>query len=101
MRTEEDFDLKYTSDNSIISTEFDNESQSGMLETYGDDVKQVLEIYEKTPKRVWTMLDGDEGMYLVQGFHYVNRIYYVITIEEASEENEEYLIESYENQTEE
>jgi hypothetical protein len=33
-------------------------------------------------------------MYLVQGLHYVNRIYYVITNEEAKSEFEEYLIDS-------
>lgn len=93
--TEEDFDKKYTYDNSIVSTEFDPESQAGMLETYGNDMQQVLAINKVSPMRVWTMVDGDDGMYLIQGLHYVNRIYYVITKESAKSEDEEYLIDSY------
>lgn len=97
-KTEEDFDKLYTYDSSIISEVFDPESQAGMLETYGADLKKVLEISKKHPKRVWTMIDGDEGMYLVQGYHLVNRIYYVITKEEAKSEDEEYLFDSYESE---
>ena len=41
------------------------------------------------------MIDGDDGMYLVQGYHLVNRIYYVITNEDAETEDEQYLIDSY------
>lgn len=95
--TEVDFDRKYTMDRTVKSTEFDNESQAGMLETYGDDVKQVMRIANTDPLRVWTMVDGDDGMYLVQGFHLVNRIYYVITQERAENENEEYLFELYDD----
>jgi hypothetical protein len=95
--TEADFDKHYTYDTTIVSTEFDPESQAGMLETYGDDMQTVLEINKKSPLRVWTMVDGDDGMYLLQGLHYVNRIYYVITNEEAKSENEEYLIDNYED----
>ena len=97
MKTEADFDKRYTYDASVVSTEFDPESQAGMLETYGDDLKLVLKINKKTPMRVWTMVDGDDGMYLLQGYHLVNRIYYVITNEEAKSEDEEYLIDSYED----
>ena len=98
MKTEEDFDKRYTYDTTVISTEFDPESQQGMLETYGDDIKLVLKINKKTPLRVWTMVDGDNGMYLIQGYHLVNRIYYVITNEHAQSEDEEYLIDSYESE---
>ena len=98
MRTEEDFDKRYTYDTTVVSTEFDPDSQAGMLETYGADIKLVLDIANKTPLRVWTMVDGDDGMYLVQGYHLVNRIYYVITNEEAQSEDEEYLIDSYESE---
>lgn len=98
MKTEADFDKRYTYDTSVVSTEFDPESQAGMLETYGDDLKLVLKINKKTPMRVWTMVDGDDGMYLLQGYHLVNRIYYVITNEKAKSEDEEYLIDSYESE---
>lgn len=98
MRTEEDFDKRYTYDTTVVSTVFDPDSQAGMLETYGADIKLVLDIANKTPLRVWTMVDGDDGMYLVQGYHLVNRIYYVITNEPAQSEDEEYLIDSYESE---
>jgi hypothetical protein len=98
MSTEADFDKRYTYDMSVFSSTFDPESQAGMLETYGDDMQTVLEINKKTPLRVWTMIDGDDGMYLVQGLHYVNRIYYVITTEPAQSEDEEYLIDSYDDE---
>ncbi len=93
--TEEDFDNKYTYDTTIVSTEFDPESQIGMLETYGDDMLQVRAINKIAPMRLWTMVDGEHGMYLLQGLHYVNRIYYVVTNEEAESEDEEYLIDLY------
>lgn len=93
--TEEDFDNKYTYDTTIVSTEFDPESQAGMLETYGDDMLQVRAINKISPMRLWTMVDGEHGMYLLQGLHYVNRLYYVVTNEEAESEDEEYLIDLY------
>ena len=96
--TEIDFDRKYTYDDSIVSENFETK---GMLETFGSDYDQVLEINEKDPMRLWTMIDGDDGMYLVQGYHIVNRIYYVVTKEQAESEFEEYLIDSYESELEE
>jgi hypothetical protein len=97
MKTGEDFDELYNYDTSITSTNFES---MGMLETFGDDIQTVLEINKNSPLRVWTMVDGDDGMYLVQGLHYVNRIYYVITTEPAQSEDEEYLIDSYDDDEE-
>jgi len=93
--TEEDFDTQYTYDETILSDEFDNDSQLGMLETYGTDIKKVIKIANTTPKKVWTMIDGDYGMELVAGYHLCNRIYYVITNENWKDENESYLIQDY------
>ena len=93
--TEEDFDKKYTPDNSIHSKNFD---AKGQLETFGEDIKKVLEINKNTPKRVWTALDGEAGIYFSAGYHLVNRIYYIITKEEWTDEDEEYLV--HENEEE-
>ena len=91
MKSLDVFDETYTVDNSIKSEFFD--SNQGMLETFGDDLKLATEINKKTPLRVWTAIDSDNGdVVLVNGFHFVNRIYYVITKENAKNENEEYLI---------
>lgn len=94
-KTINDFDLKYTLDTSIQSNEFIGEGEEGMLETYGKDMEKVLEINKTSPMRLWTMVDGEEGMILIQGLHYVNRIYYVVTEQEAESKNEEYLFEDY------
>ena len=48
-----------------------------LLETYGKDLDLVK---ASDPKRVWTIVEGDSGdLYLVAGFHTVNRLNYVIT----------------------
>jgi hypothetical protein len=84
---EKSFEDIYTYDSSVESEDLD---QQGMLETYGNDMNKVLEIYEESPRRVWTAVDGDDGVYLINGLHYVNRVYYVITVEEG-EEDESFL----------
>lgn len=51
------------------------------FETFGDEYKFVLETNEIDPRRIWTLIDGDEGTYVVDGWHYVNRICYFVTEE--------------------
>jgi hypothetical protein len=95
---EDDFDNKYTYDDSLKSKVFDSEDgQIGMFETYGEDIKLILELVnsKKNKKRVWTMVDSDDGMYLIAGYHLINRIYYVVTKEEWSDQDESYLIQEY------
>ena len=46
------------------------------FETYGDEVNFVA---SQDPMTVWTEMDGDNGVYLVNGMHYVNRIQYYVT----------------------
>lgn len=81
----EDFFSNYTMDTSVQSTEFDPVEQEGQFETYGEDIKHVLRVAEQHPRRVWTLLDGEENVILVNGFHYVNRICYFITNEDGTE----------------
>lgn len=98
MKTEDDFDRKYTMDSTVKSIAMCPESQVGMLETYDEDYQTVKRIYEQNPLRVWTMVDCDNGMCLIQGLHHVNRIYYMITVEPAENEFEEYLFDEYEGE---
>jgi hypothetical protein len=49
------------------------------FETYGDEYDAVKKAHEINPKIVWTEVDGDEGSYIVAGWHFVNRIHYYIT----------------------
>lgn len=95
MKTDLEFDKKYTMYSDIKSIEMCPESQTGMFETYGNDFQTVLKIYKENPLKVWTMVDGDDGMYLVNGLCYVNRVYYMLTNENAENEFEEYLFDSY------
>ena len=102
-KNEEDFDQNYTYDNSIKSAVFDVESQHGMFETYSPDIDHVLRLanHPLEKRRVWTMIDSNEGMYLIAGYHLVNRIYHVITNEAWIDEDEEYLIQEYSENDEE
>lgn len=51
-----------------------------LLETYGDEHQKVLEANQLDPRTVWTLIDGDDGKsYVVNGYHHVNRIAYMIT----------------------
>ena len=45
-------------------------------ETYGHELEYVCLQPNST---VWTEMDGDEGVYIVQGYHLANRIQYYIT----------------------
>jgi len=65
-----------------------------MFETYGED----LEFVAKTPDEfVWTWVDGDEGTWLMSGFHWINRIGYFVTEKELEEDFLEIQIDIYED----
>jgi hypothetical protein len=54
-----------------------------MYETYGADLavvtKRAANINAKAHRKVWTLVEGDAGQYVVDGYHRVNRIGYFIT----------------------
>ena len=50
-----------------------------MFETYGDEHEHVLFVYDREPKKVWTVVDVDGDLVVVDGYHHVNRIGYLIT----------------------
>ncbi len=53
-----------------------------MFETYGEELGHVLFILKNpdTAKTVWTIIDDNNGtMYYGAGFHYINRLGYLIT----------------------
>lgn len=49
------------------------------FETHGVELGYVLATADLEPNRVWTVVDGDDGTYIVNGYHLVNRIHYLIT----------------------
>jgi hypothetical protein len=70
-----------------------------MFETYGEEVGIVLGVNRFDMNKVWTLVDGDEGMWITNGFHYVNRIGYFITEipYEGKDEFFDVLYDSYED----
>ena len=64
-----------------------------MFETYGEEIAFVVE-QSRTSKKVWTIIESDEKMYIVAGFHYINRVGYMITEEAWSSGDEEVELDS-------
>ena len=69
-----------------------------MFETYGEDLDYVWQAAQDNPKKVWTIIEGDEGMYYASGFHRVNRMGFLICEVEFDEEMDVKLegVEDYE-----
>jgi hypothetical protein len=60
------------------------------FETYGIDLEFVRSVYETDPKKVWTLVEGDDGnLYISSGYHLVNRLNYFITKNPCELEYEE------------
>ncbi|WP_437193957.1 hypothetical protein [Planctomicrobium sp. SH527] len=56
-----------------------------LFETYGEELEFVR---GQDIRFVWTLIDGDDGdMYLVSGFHRVNRVGYLISSKPIPEGN--------------
>jgi hypothetical protein len=48
-----------------------------LFETYDEELAFVR---RQDPRTVWTLVDGDDdGQYLMSGFHFVNRIGYLVS----------------------
>jgi phosphate-selective porin len=64
----------------VNNASFQDENGNGiMFETYGIELGYVLGVASHRPNTVWTYVDGDEGTYVTNGYHLVNRIGYFIT----------------------
>ena len=61
-----------------------------MYETFGEELEYVK---QQPNKRIWTIVDGDgDDLIIIAGFHFVNRLGYLITDKEWEDENETYVI---------
>ena len=60
--------------------------EQNTFETYGEEQDYV---FAQDPKFVWTEVDGEEGCYIIAGYHWVNRIQYYITNRPWEDENTE------------
>jgi len=60
-----------------------------MYETFGKEVEYVK---RKLNKNIWTIVDNEDGeLIIIAGFHFVNRLGYLITPEAWEDEYEEYI----------
>jgi len=84
--TEEQFEEQFT----LVENHLDdNASWSGaMFETYGEELEYV-QMKAQKGNNVWTIIEGDDDtMFIFSGVHLVNRMGYLITREEWTEETE-------------
>ena len=52
------------------------------FEIYGEELDYVRSVADTEPRRVWTLVEGDDSnLYIVAGYHLVNRLNYFITKE--------------------
>lgn len=48
-----------------------------LFETYGEELEFVR---QQDPRNIWTLIDGEDGdLYVLSGFHCVNRIGYLLS----------------------
>lgn len=70
-----------------------NASYDGhMFETFGDELEFVQAMSRKKPLTVWTITDCDGTLVIGEGYHYVNRMGYLITKVPAQADTQ-YIIE--------
>ena len=71
------------------------------FETYGVELDYVLSIANSEPARVWTLVEGDDGLYITSGYHLVNRLNYFVTKNPCELEYEDVPYWIYEDEEEE
>jgi hypothetical protein len=59
-----------------------------MFETFGAELDYVLGIDRANPRRIATLIDGEEGMAIASGYHLVNRLGYFVLAEPFAEDFE-------------
>lgn len=56
----------------------DNHFREGtqLFETYGEELEFLL---QHKREHIWTEVDGEDGVYIINGYHLANRIGYYLT----------------------
>jgi hypothetical protein len=84
------WDAKYQPIKNQYTQKQEGEFVEDKFETYGDDLEFVRSVYETDPRKVWTLVEGDDGnLYITSGYHLVNRLNYFITKNPCEFEYEE------------
>ena len=61
-----------------------------LFETYGAEVEMIAAVSAARPASVWTVIEGDSGhRFLSAGFHVVNRVGYLLTVNPWTDANME------------
>ena len=104
MKTDTEFYAKYNTEyNHVLLKELQAKEDTGstlpedmcsfggcMYETFGEELEYIK---TQSNNRIWTIVDGDDDdLLIIAGFHFVNRLGYLVTDTEWSNENEIYLI---------
>ena len=86
MKTLDEFEIRFQP----IKNCFDKSAayEGAWFETFGEEESFVR---NANPKTVWTIVEGDESTWLIAGFHFVNRLGYLITQTPWTSETETYL----------
>jgi len=104
--TDDDFFSKYTCEyNRVMQSKLAEQEDNGrttiedmapyngcMYETYDEEYQRVKEMVAQNPKRVWTIINCDGWEGIVAGWHWVNRMGYLITEQEWESDEEEYTV---------
>ena len=57
------------------------DEETDMFETYGVELGFVMGVDYMDSRRVWTVVEGESGLWITNGYHLVNRVHYFITQE--------------------
>ena len=101
--TDTEFYTKYNTEyNQVLIKELQVEEDTGstlpedmcsfggcMYETYGEELEYVR---NQPSNRIWTIIDEEDKLFFIAGYHIVNRLGYLVTDEEWSDEYETYLV---------
>ena len=89
--TEDDFYAKY---NPIKNPFYENPEDCAfdgcMFETYGPELEFVVDTRttNKNKLQIWTIIEVEDNMYYLSGYHFVNRFGYLLTPELVEEGTE-------------
>jgi hypothetical protein len=71
------WEAKYKPIKNPFAQKQEDEFVEDKFETYGEELGFVQ---AQDPRCIWTLVDGDDGnLYIVDGYHLVNRVNYFIT----------------------
>jgi hypothetical protein len=65
--------------NPFLAAEVSEGFSNAYVETYGDELRYVMDVAKQKPRNVWTVIEEDGELYINNGFHFVNRLAYIIT----------------------